>query len=251
MIWAFSAFFGQFANSFGGNMTEILTSAQMRALEAAAIASGRTTGLDLMERAGAGVVEAIEEMWPDMAGPGGWGRYAVILCGPGNNGGDGFVVARLLYHKGWQVLVIFPDSADSLPPDAKENWRRWKDITRSLPPSSPRRAETLACFDFLSLSQEPGGIFIDALFGIGYRPPLSDERYEQIEEPHRLWFLARSTWHAVALDIPSGYVADLAAQPEDAPPPEDDLVVTFHAEKPVHGFLRAQGVPVVVKPIGL
>ncbi len=232
-------------------MTQTLTSAQMRAIEAAAIATGRTTGLALMERAGAAVVEAIEDMWPEMTGPGGWGRNAVILCGPGNNGGDGFVVARLLHHKGWRVRVIFSDSADSLPPDARENWRRWTEITKAQPVGHPRKAETLACFDFLTLSPKPGGIFIDALFGIGYRPPLSDERYEQIEEIHRLWFLAATSWHAVALDIPSGYVADLAAQPEDAPPPEDDLVVTFHGEKPVHGFLRAQGVPVVVKPIGL
>lgn len=240
----------------GEKMTQTLTSAQMRAIEAAAIATGRTTGLALMERAGAAVVEAIEDMWPEMTGPGGWGRSAVILCGPGNNGGDGFVVARLLHLKGWQVQVIFSDSAEGLPPDARENWRRWTEITKAQPFGHPRQAETLSYFDFLSMSGSkdapaPGGIVIDALFGIGYRPPLSDARCKQIEEIHRLWLLRGTTWHAVALDIPSGYVADLAAQPDDAPPPEDDLVVTFHAEKPVHGFLRAQGVPVVVKPIGL
>jgi hydroxyethylthiazole kinase-like uncharacterized protein yjeF len=81
-------------------MTELLTAAQMRAIEAEAIASGAVTGLELMERAGAGVVEAIFAEWPALAtAP----HRAVVLCGPGNNGGDGFVVARLLKEAGWEV----------------------------------------------------------------------------------------------------------------------------------------------------
>jgi len=74
-------------------MTELLTAAQMRAIEEAAIASGEVTGLELMERAGRGVVEAILEWRPELAKA---SRKAVVLCGPGNNGRDGFVVARLL-----------------------------------------------------------------------------------------------------------------------------------------------------------
>ena len=77
-------------------MTELLTAAQMRSLEAAAIASGEVTGLELMERAGRGVVEAVFEEWPELRAT---SHRAVVLCWPGNNGGDGFVVARLL--KDW------------------------------------------------------------------------------------------------------------------------------------------------------
>ncbi len=71
-------------------MAELLTAAQMRAIEQAAIDSGEVTGLELMERAGRGVVEAIFEEWPEFAQT---SHRAVVLCGPGNNGGDGFVVA--------------------------------------------------------------------------------------------------------------------------------------------------------------
>jgi ADP-dependent NAD(P)H-hydrate dehydratase / NAD(P)H-hydrate epimerase len=84
-------------------MTELLTAAQMRAIEKAAIASGEVTGLELMERAGRGVVEAIFEEWPELKAT---SHRAVVLCGPGNNGGDGFVVARLLKEWGWEVEVF-------------------------------------------------------------------------------------------------------------------------------------------------
>ena len=84
-------------------MTELLTAAQMRAIEQAAIASGEVTGLELMERAGRGVVEAIFEEWPELKAT---SYRAVVLCGPGNNGGDGFVVARLLKDWGWEVEVF-------------------------------------------------------------------------------------------------------------------------------------------------
>ena len=78
-------------------MTELLTAAQMKAIEQAAIDSGEVTGLELMERAGRGVVEAIFEEWPELSKT---SHKAVVLCGPGNNGGDGFVVARLVERVG-------------------------------------------------------------------------------------------------------------------------------------------------------
>ena len=74
-------------------MTELLTAKQMRAVEQAAIDSGVVTGLELMERAGRGVVEAILDEWPALRTT---SHRAVVLCGPGNNGGDGYVIARRL-----------------------------------------------------------------------------------------------------------------------------------------------------------
>ena len=82
---------------------ELVTAAQMRAIETEAIESDRVTGIDLMERAGQGVVDGIFEEWPEIEKG---GRRALVLCGPGNNGGDGFVVARLLHERGWDVQVL-------------------------------------------------------------------------------------------------------------------------------------------------
>ena len=134
-------------------MTELLTAAQMRAIEQAAIESGEVTGLALMERAGRGVVDAIFEEWPELAkAP----HRAVVLCGPGNNGGDGFVIARRLRDKGWDVeLLLFGDPA-KLPPDARTNfeiWSRMGDVT-------PLTVE--------AASQGPRPtLLVDAMFGTG------------------------------------------------------------------------------------
>lgn len=235
-------------------MTEILTAAQMRALEAAAIASGRVTGLDLMERAGAAVVEAIEEFWPEMAGPGGRGRRAVILCGPGNNGGDGFVVARLLYQKGWRVDVFLSGTPQKLPADARTNHDRWA----ALGPVHPLPALHDIC------ENGPRGhysLFIDAAFGIGLSRPLP----ATIPPIFQAQASGRLAAHALAIDIPSGLCADTGTIlcPPDAPadtgPGPDgrafvaDLTVTFHALK--RGHVLATGPRccgrLVVKSIGL
>ncbi|MGL6212215.1 MAG: NAD(P)H-hydrate epimerase, partial [Paracoccaceae bacterium] len=106
-------------------MTELLTAAQMRAIEAAAIASGEVTGLELMERAGRGVVEAVFEEWPELKAT---SHRAVVLCGPGGNGGDGFVVARLLRECGWSVEVFLYGDPERLPPDAQVMCRRWEEL---------------------------------------------------------------------------------------------------------------------------
>ncbi|WP_434611863.1 NAD(P)H-hydrate epimerase [Tabrizicola sp. M-4] len=139
-------------------MTELLTSAQMRAIEAAAIESGAVTGLELMERAGRGVVAAIFAEWPELRA----GSFrAVVLCGPGNNGGDGFVVARLLHERGWQVRVLAAAKPDAMPRDAAVNARRWWSYgaVEPLTEGNLRRGPS-------------SDIYVDAIFGTGLsRPP--------------------------------------------------------------------------------
>jgi hydroxyethylthiazole kinase-like uncharacterized protein yjeF len=230
-------------------MTELLTAAQMRALEAAAIESGAVTGLELMERAGRGVVEAVFEEWPALAA----GSYrAVVLCGPGNNGGDGFVLARLLKEWGWAVEVFLYGDAERLPPDARENYERWRALGEVAP---------LDAF----LGREWGcDLLVDALFGTGLKrglPALGDLFWNMEDMVDRL---AVEPGHEsgrpaiVAVDISSGICADSGREF----PHEDThcrfsaaahLTVTFHGAKLGHYLAEGRGQcgKLVVKDIGM
>jgi hydroxyethylthiazole kinase-like uncharacterized protein yjeF len=202
----------QTANYRGVLMSELLTSAQMRAVEAAAIASGAVSGLHLMERAGRETVAAILARWPQMAqGP----SKALVLCGPGNNGGDGFVVARLLRDMGWQVSVMLHGDAAALPEDARRNHALWLEHGPVLPLAPPT---------------QPKDLVIDALFGIGLRRPLSPEVCAILRDIDR--FARASGAPVVAVDVPSGLDADSGRVLGGALPA--DLTVTFHAAKPGH-----------------
>lgn len=203
-------------------MTEILTSAQMRAIEAAAIASGRVTGLELMERAGQGVVDAVFAEWPALAAV---PHRAVVLCGPGNNGGDGFVVARLLKGWGWEVEVFLYGDAERLPPDAQVNYERWCGMG------------VVAAFDDPDIMHRPwtSDLIVDALFGIGLTRPLSIVPARYLPE----WDLRVEPGcpKVVAVDLPSGLCADSGRVLADASGElcaSADLTVTFHRAKPGH-----------------
>ena len=203
-------------------MTELLTAAQMRAIEAAAIASGAVTGLELMERAGAGVVQAIFDEWPQLRA----GSFrAVVLCGPGNNGGDGFVVARLLKEWGWQVEVFLCGTPESMPPDARVNYKRWvaMGVVRLMMPDS--QAVGRAC-----------DLFIDALFGTGLTRPVSAEVLSVLQEFSDA-FLGSA--RVVSVDICSGLCADSGRVlgPGGGGLPvilRPDMTVTFHRSKSGH-----------------
>ncbi|MGR3343328.1 MAG: NAD(P)H-hydrate epimerase [Paracoccaceae bacterium] len=199
-------------------MTELLTAAQMRAIERAAIDSGEVTGLELMERAGRGVVEAIFEEWPELAMT---DQRAVVLCGPGNNGGDGFVVARLLKEWGWAVEVFLYGDAGKLPPDAKANYGRWGEMGEVRPISGDTAEEVQ--------DKTCETMFIDALFGTGLSKPLpkllSDLAYELLTE---------FSDQGVAIDMPSGICSDSGRNLSERPSFVSALTVTFQNEKLGH-----------------
>jgi len=230
-------------------MRELLTSAQMRAIEQAAIGSGAVTGLELMERAGRGVVEAVFEEWPELEkAP----HRALVLCGPGNNGGDGFVVARLLKQWGWEVEVFLLGDPDGLPPDARTNCQRWA----GMGDVAPLRDEL---FDGWPAPEAGVALIVDALFGTGLTRPfdafprLSASLYTCQSMAGRVPGAAR----VVAVDVPSGLCADSGRWVGEGQPIDTagmaNLTVTFHTAKPGH-FL-ADGPyscgRVVIKEIGL
>jgi hydroxyethylthiazole kinase-like uncharacterized protein yjeF len=234
-------------------MTELLTAAQMRTIEAAAIASGTVTAGMLMERAGQGVVAAILAEWPELATGGAAPRprgylqteesgrlRAVVLCGPGNNGGDGFVVARLLREVGWAVEVYLYGAAERLPTDARANYVRWVEIGQ---------VRTFSEFEASGLGD--AHVVIDALFGTGLTRDV---------EPSVMsfWETARKVGcRRVAVDIVSGVCADsgrIRVAQSGSPKPEPvDLTVTFHRQKCGHvldGGAEVSG-RVVVVPLGI
>ena len=238
-------------------MTETVTAAAMRALEKAAMESGRVTGLTLMERAGSGVVEAILAQWPDLADG---ARRAVVLCGPGNNGGDGFVVARLLRERGWAVELFLYGDPERLPPDAKANYLRWAAMGEVRPLSQPQpneaEIEAVRRAGCINGGTDRPELIVDALFGTGLARPITP-LFETLEAA-LLAAPAREgdLWpRVVAVDIPSGLCADSGRILGDGEGVAvgAHLTVTFHAMKP--GHVLAEGAEysgkVVVAPIGL
>ncbi|MBY8975250.1 NAD(P)H-hydrate dehydratase [Rhodobacteraceae bacterium NNCM2] len=203
-------------------MTQLLTAAQMRAIEQAAIDSGEVTGLELMERAGRGVVEAVMAWRPALATT---SHRAVILCGPGNNGGDGFVIARLLTQRGWAVEVLLFGDITRLPPDAAENARRWREVGAVTPYSAEAVRDTCEA--------KQTDLIVDALFGTGLTRPI-DALGDFVEVNNR------HPAPTVAVDIPSGICADsgrvITAEDTDADrgAVRADLTVSFHAAKLGH-----------------
>lgn len=211
-------------------MTELLTAAQMRAIEAAAIASGEVTGLELMERAGRGVVDAVFNEWPELAaGP----HRAVVLCGPGGNGGDGFVVARLLKERGWGVRVLAMAAPVDMPPDAATNALRW----RALGPVE-RLTED-------SLRRGPSSdLYVDAIFGIGLsRAPEGEIADVLTHIGGRNGDNAYYTPRLVAIDAPSVLCLDSGRSLLQAGGylPRSRLTVTFDSLKAGHMLADGPG----------
>jgi hydroxyethylthiazole kinase-like uncharacterized protein yjeF len=207
-------------------MTVLLTAAEMRAIERAAIESGRASGLDLMERAGRGVVDAVFAEWPHLAQVPG---RAVVLCGPGNNGGDGYVIARLLRAWGWEVAVFAIGAPDQMPPDAARNRARWEEMGVVSP---------LDAAEF-----EGADLIVDAIFGTGlsrgFAPP------DAVGAAFHAIFANGDRGHGqamapkvVAVDIPSGLDADsgrvLGTNGDWVGGIGAHLTVTFHAPKLGH-----------------
>jgi hydroxyethylthiazole kinase-like uncharacterized protein yjeF len=197
---------------------EILTVAQMVAADRAAVASGTPTQV-LMERAGGAVATAIRDRYAR--------RPVVVWCGPGDNGGDGYVAARHLKRRGWPVVVeaAYPPATDA----ARWAASRWKGEIR---PLSARPA--------------PGHLYVDALFGAGLSRPLEGPVAE-------LARAARETGvQVVAVDTPSGVHGD-TGRALGGIAFRAETTVTFHRRKPAHVLAEGRDAcgEIIVADIGL
>lgn len=197
----------------------ILTVAEMRARESAsAVAEG-----ELMERAGRGIMQALRPRRPDLLAP---GRRAVVLCGPGNNGGDGYVVGRLLAEAGVAVMLL--DFGAPATPPASDALRRWTEAGGAAPRPLQRFEP--------DWDQPAPDLLVDALFGGGLSRPLPDALSESLVTIEEL--APCGVTFRLAIDAPSGLNLDTGAVMVAERDPqivlECDLTVTFDALRPGH-----------------
>jgi hydroxyethylthiazole kinase-like uncharacterized protein yjeF len=139
-------------------------------------------GLSLMERAGAAAAELAQRVASDSGGP------VLILAGPGNNGGDALVAARLLKAQGFRVSVVSRADPRRLPPDAGEAWSAWQAAGGAVLATLP--------------ADHTFSLVIDGLFGLGLQRDVVGEEARWISEANAL------TCPRLALDVPSGLDSD-------------------------------------------
>jgi hydroxyethylthiazole kinase-like uncharacterized protein yjeF len=173
---------------------KLLTAAQIRALDQATIREQRTTSTALMERAATALASWLHRHYP----PAGAGEV-LLLCGPGNNGGDGLALARLLYGAGYAVrLGLLPA------PRYSDDYEYNHHVLPKVIPITELSADNM-------LVIQPGTLVIDALFGTGLSRPLAGVAAAVVQH------LNGSHARVVAVDLPSGLLAD-APQPDAAAP---------------------------------
>ncbi len=196
------------ASAFGPyhkiNDHAVLTAAQMAACDAFAVQHG-IPGTALMEAAGCAVVDAL------------LARFALtptlVLCGPGNNGGDGFVVARHLLQRGWPVRLALLGSRDALQGDAAWAAGLWPDVIEP----------------FAGLVLADTGLIVDAVFGAGLNRPVDGLAATVLMQ------VRDSGLPVVAVDVPSGVMGDSGQRLGPVAPAR--LTVSFFRPKPAHLLL--------------
>lgn len=196
----------------------ILTIPQKRAADRAAVAAGTSEAL-LMRRAGEAVAAAIVERFPL--------QPTLVLCGPGGNGGDGYVAARRLAQAGWPVTVA-RSAAPKAGSAAAEHAQAWAGPTQAL-----------------SAGLGDATLIVDALFGAGLARALTGDLARILHD------IQASGATVVAVDAPTGVDADTGKAQE--PAPRSALTVTFGALSPAHVLQPASALcgEVVVADIGL
>lgn len=213
-------------------MIPVLDARQMRLADRRAIASGVPSSL-LMENAATALVEELVRARP------GWKRV-VILCGPGNNGGDGLAAARLLAGRGLRPSVFTVGEPSRYVGDAADNLRRA--VAARIEPVALLRAGGMA--RFAAALAEADGI-VDALFGTGLTRPLAGLAARAVRG------VAKSTRDVVSADLPSGLSSDSGALL--GPCVRASLTVAFGAPKLCHALPPASNYcgRVVVRDIGI
>jgi len=200
---------------------ELLSVSEMMRADAKAIAGG-VPGTSLMEAAGRAVADAVVARWQK--------RPVLVIAGPGNNGGDGFVAARHLAAAGWQVRIALLGPRASLKGDAAHHAALWTGETVPLSPEALR----------------DGDLVIDALFGAGLSRPLSGAAAAAVLA------MSERGLPCLAVDLPSGLAGD-SGMPMGEAVAQAEATVTFFRKKPAHLLWPGRGLcgDVIVADIGI
>ena len=207
---------------------KITTAAEMREIDRVTTEKYGVPSLSLMENAGTGVAQFILERYPDA-------KRITVVCGKGNNGGDGFVIARKLHDAGRVVEVILLARGDELKGDAAAMFQNLR--AASVETSQQLTAE-------FSRAMARCDLIVDAILGTGFKPPVKGLYAEAIAA------INQSGKPVVAVDIPSGAESDSTHPQSGDGIARADAIVTFTAPRPAHVFGVLTRGPVVVVSIG-
>jgi ADP-dependent NAD(P)H-hydrate dehydratase / NAD(P)H-hydrate epimerase len=213
----------------------VLSAAEMQACDRATTEQFGIPSIELMRAAATSVAAFAREQFPQA-------RRITVLCGRGNNGGDGMMTARLLAGAGLDVTTALLGEPEGLKGDAAQAWH---ELTTPM----HGRVQVITAGDELEQYKSllNADLIVDALLGTGFKPPLKGLALAALD------WAKTSRAPILAIDLPSGWPADETEAKVNSPVFPADAVITFTAPKPAHVFgalTRAWRQPVVVAPIG-
>lgn len=216
----------------------VVTCAKMKELERLTDEAGLSY-YQMMENAGRSAAATILEKSSDQPG-----AQAIVFCGKGNNGGDGFVVARILCRERYLVTVVLVDGEPKTP-DAITNY----ELLEALPVNIEDMTKSFdIAVALMKDSVLKPAIVVDAIYGTGFHGELRPNAATATD------FISAHRDVAYALDIPSGLTGDMASgDPINKNSSHVAATITFHAKKPVHLVPEAQEYcgEIVVADIGI
>jgi ADP-dependent NAD(P)H-hydrate dehydratase / NAD(P)H-hydrate epimerase len=198
---------------------KLLTAEQMREADRLTTERYGIPSLTLMDRAGTAAADVLREICHDLDS-----RKIVVLCGKGNNGGDGFVVARVLRERGLAPLVLLCADPESVSGDAAANLKRWRHALGDLLVASSESE-----WESARAALAGASVVVDALLGTGLRGPVTGLLARVIDDVNAARSAAGPPPLVLAVDMPSGLGAD--PHDLDGPVVRADCTVTFTAPK--------------------
>lgn len=220
-------------------MMRVLSAAEMQICDRATTERFGVPSLDLMRAASTAVAAFVRGQFPQA-------QRITVLCGRGNNGGDGMMTARLLATAGLKVMTVLLGAPERIAGDAAVAWRELTSPAHGLIHIVRNADELAQCGAALETD-----LIVDAILGTGFTPPLKG--LPLAAQEWILESLKRSAAQVLAVDLPSGWPADSTTALFEGAAFPADAVITFTAPKPAHLFgqlTRRWDQPIVVAPIG-